>query len=347
MSDQNQMTTGTFIVVLIAVGVGVWFYLSGGLRQQTPEGAMRTEAELAADTEKEYAIAKRSGTAHDAWTKAVLVAGHYLSAKDEANYQKWTKIKVAEWNRSIEEGVVALRPSKPDSPTDHIVTYRVIGSASSASLTYENGQGGTSQEKVDLPWTKQITIKTGTFLYLAAQNQGRTGTMTARIEADGKLVTQSTSSGAYTIANAHASCCEPAADQTAAPASSEAAATAPAGMPTSVEDVQRMVLGTWTYTGQQYTMMGQTFWGKWVFKPDGTMEDYSATASDDNWGQPKTEKWQAVSAKYSDTGKRWYGLKIGGWMNPVVLKDNGNLRFHPSPDVDVEFTKGEKFPFSK
>jgi len=109
------MTTGTFIVVLIAVGVGVWFYLSGGLRQQTPEGAMRTEAELAADTEKEYAIAKRSGTAHDAWTKAVLVAGFYLSAKDEANYQKWTKIKVAEWNRLIEEGRVALQPSKPDS----------------------------------------------------------------------------------------------------------------------------------------------------------------------------------------------------------------------------------------
>ncbi len=117
--------------------------------------------------------------------------------------------------------------------------------------------------------------------------------------------------------------------------------------PTSVEDVQRAVVGTWTYTGQDYDMMGQKIWEKWVFKPDGTMESYTAMPADDNWGKAEIKKWQAVTAKYSDTGERWYGITVEDWLRPVILKDNGKLRFHPADDVDVEFTKGDKSPFSK
>ena len=93
--------------------------------------------------------------------------------------------------------------------TTHQVTYRVIGSATSVRLTYMNEQGGTQQEEVSLPWAKTFAAKTGKFLYISATNGGKSGDITSRIEADGKIVKQSTSSGAYTFAEAHAPCCEP------------------------------------------------------------------------------------------------------------------------------------------
>jgi hypothetical protein len=111
--------------------------------------------------------------------------------------------------------------------------------------------------------------------------------------------------------------------------------------------VQRTVVGTWTYTGQGYDLIGQKVWEKWVFKADGTMDEYNAMPNDNDWGKPEVQRWKAVSDKFSDTGKRYYGIQVEGWLEPVILKENGNLRFHPSPDVDVEFTSGDKFPFSK
>jgi hypothetical protein len=97
---------------------------------------------------------------------------------------------------SYEAPAVAPASSKPS------VTYYVTGSASSVSVTYQNGTGGTEQrDAVSLPWNATFDMDEGDFVYLAAQNQGDSGTVTCSIRADGQLVKQSTSTGAYVIAS--------------------------------------------------------------------------------------------------------------------------------------------------
>lgn len=84
------------------------------------------------------------------------------------------------------------------------VTYRVTGSAGSVSITYQNENGGTSQESEKrLPWSKSFKIQKGSgkFLYLSAQNQKEYGTLTAEIVIDGDVAKTSTSSGGYSIAS--------------------------------------------------------------------------------------------------------------------------------------------------
>lgn len=87
------------------------------------------------------------------------------------------------------------------------VTYYVYGEdTSQASLTYENGQGGTQQEVVRLPWRTTITARSGDFLYISAQNKNDSGGVIVGIGVDGQPFKESQSSGAYTIASASGSC---------------------------------------------------------------------------------------------------------------------------------------------
>ncbi len=79
------------------------------------------------------------------------------------------------------------------------VTYTVSGTATSASITYQNEGGGTSQVKVTLPWTHVIHSPSSNFLYISAQNEGQFGDISCEIKVDDNIVKTSTSSGAYTI----------------------------------------------------------------------------------------------------------------------------------------------------
>lgn len=89
----------------------------------------------------------------------------------------------------------------------HSVTYRVEGTAKFASVVYRNGQGGTEQETVAVPWQKDFTIPGGQFVYISAQNELSEGGITASIVADGKEFKRSESYGGYKIATASGSCC--------------------------------------------------------------------------------------------------------------------------------------------
>jgi len=89
-------------------------------------------------------------------------------------------------------------PFKP-----YAVEYRVTGSAPSVSVTYENASRGTSQATgCGLPWTYSFEGYRNQFVYISAQNEGESGTVTASIYVDGKCYWTSTSSGAYVIATA-------------------------------------------------------------------------------------------------------------------------------------------------
>jgi hypothetical protein len=90
--------------------------------------------------------------------------------------------------------------------TTHTITYQVVGTARSASITYENMQGGTEQGDYKLPikkeWTYTGSVPAGQFLYISAQNDSESGTVTCQILVDGTVWKTSTSSGAYVICTA-------------------------------------------------------------------------------------------------------------------------------------------------
>jgi len=79
-------------------------------------------------------------------------------------------------------------------------TYRVSGTAKSASLTYETPTG-TEQRTVNLPWSKTYKFSKGDFAYISAQNQGEVGTVKVEIKVDGTVWKHAESSGAYVIAS--------------------------------------------------------------------------------------------------------------------------------------------------
>ena len=87
------------------------------------------------------------------------------------------------------------------TPQSYSVEYKVSGSANSASITYSNAQGGTEQQKINLPWSKSFTVTSGSFLYISAQNEGDSGSVTCQILVNGSVYKTSTSSGAYVIAD--------------------------------------------------------------------------------------------------------------------------------------------------
>ena len=79
--------------------------------------------------------------------------------------------------------------------------YEVSGSAGNYSITCEGAPSGTAQySNVGSGWTYKWT-QTGTrWLYMSAQNNTASGSVTVKIIRDGKLLAQQTSSGAYVIA---------------------------------------------------------------------------------------------------------------------------------------------------
>jgi len=90
----------------------------------------------------------------------------------------------------------------------HEVVYEVTGTASSVSITYQNESGGTAQQdSIGLPMTNKagqsgmhFKMDDGAFMYISAQNEGSTGSVTCTIKVDGKTVKTTTSQGAYVIA---------------------------------------------------------------------------------------------------------------------------------------------------
>ena len=92
------------------------------------------------------------------------------------------------------------------------VIYEITGTAMSADVTLSNATGGTEQFS-NIQWS-HVTGAPGyeytyesfpaSFLYISAQNQGESGSVTVNIYYEGNLIKTSTSTGAYVIATASA-----------------------------------------------------------------------------------------------------------------------------------------------
>lgn len=91
----------------------------------------------------------------------------------------------------------------------HVVFYAEGQGTTAGSITLRTESGGTVQKDVALPMTDKATgamgissdlFKRGGALYLSLQNKEADGSVTCRIEVDGKVVDEATSSGGFKIA---------------------------------------------------------------------------------------------------------------------------------------------------
>jgi len=100
--------------------------------------------------------------------------------------------------------LIACSCDKPTEPEWHTVKYRVSGTAQSVDVTYENSDGGTSQEGPigiqPIAWMYTFSATSGTWVYISAQNQGESGSVIVDIIKDGETFKHSRSEGAYVIA---------------------------------------------------------------------------------------------------------------------------------------------------
>jgi len=86
------------------------------------------------------------------------------------------------------------------------IEYKISGTASSVDVTLNNSNGGTEQyDNVSVPHTYSYKNFNDDFVYISAQNQGESGSVTVKIYHRGTLFKSSTSSGAYVIATASGS----------------------------------------------------------------------------------------------------------------------------------------------
>ncbi|MGB9639369.1 MAG: MmpS family transport accessory protein [Anaerolineales bacterium] len=72
-------------------------------------------------------------------------------------------------------------------PNHHTVTYRLVGSASTAEVSYTLASGEASQLMVvAVPWRVTVTIPKGTVVILTAGNPTHTGDLGCELLLDGK-----------------------------------------------------------------------------------------------------------------------------------------------------------------
>ena len=81
-----------------------------------------------------------------------------------------------------------------------VVTYSISGNFTSASLTYQTPTGSTQKVIYQAGNVQTATFDAGGFVYLSAQNDGDSGSVTCTITEDGTVMSTNTATGAYTIA---------------------------------------------------------------------------------------------------------------------------------------------------
>lgn len=76
---------------------------------------------------------------------------------------------------------------------------------SSCDLTYSDSGGNTQQVSMSSTWELKFDADKGQFLYVSAQNNNNSGSVSVSIKCRGKTIDDANSSGAYVIATASGS----------------------------------------------------------------------------------------------------------------------------------------------
>jgi len=126
----------------------------------------------------------------------------------------------------------------------------------------------------------------------------------------------------------------------------------------SLTDAQRSLLGTWTYTDQDYTSPIGIYWFKLVFNADGTAVVYRRLSLSKNWGDPEGRfLYDVFTGKDPAAGEYFFGVNLrrcGGEDSfvPYQLRFNvEKLVFivrHPGDGrLYLPLDYGDKFPFPR
>ncbi len=86
---------------------------------------------------------------------------------------------------------------------EYNVRYKV--SCASCSLTYSDSGDNTQQHPADGDWSLDFEGEPGQFLYLSAQNELASGSVSVSITVNGDQVDSATSTGGYVVATASGS----------------------------------------------------------------------------------------------------------------------------------------------
>lgn len=116
----------------------------------------------------------------------------------------------------------------------------------------------------------------------------------------------------------------------------------------SVEQAQKYVLGTWVYADPlDPNNLYVNWWQKWVVKEGGVMDVYTADPRDDSWGKPETVRYEVFTQKYSDTGERFYAIRVLGTAQTAIILPGGALSYSIMGNGAVPMRRGDRNPFSK
>ena len=103
---------------------------------------------------------------------------------------------------SIVLAIASACSGSPTTPSGSEVEYRILGTATRASVSYRNATGGTTTADVNLPWVYHWSgARKGDFLYVSAFNRVESGTIKAQIFKQGTLFRESESSRAFGFAS--------------------------------------------------------------------------------------------------------------------------------------------------
>lgn len=119
----------------------------------------------------------------------------------------------------------------------------------------------------------------------------------------------------------------------------------------AVEAARRYMEDIWTFTA--IDNHGNSQWFKFEIKQGGELLFYSAAAVDDDWGTAEHFTWDIKTGKFSDSGRRYYEVKIGGeahWLVSamrILIERDGRVSLRVDTDEPRELKRGDSFPFSK
>ncbi len=201
---QTQSWFGWFVVPMAAVALigGAIFIFNSG----SGSGGGSTTLGIAVVTSHDpLALAVTSGCragtlrTRDAFQDYLQELQEPFSTEDRVEM-------IEEMKRQCPEAFTGDMPTFADFKAflaDGTVKYEVTGTARRAGLTLQNDSGGTDQIEVSVPWSKSYhSFESRDFVYVSAQNDGETGTLSCAIYVDGRKVFSGSANGAYAICTA-------------------------------------------------------------------------------------------------------------------------------------------------
>lgn len=119
--------------------------------------------------------------------------------------------------------------------------------------------------------------------------------------------------------------------------------------PKSVAEVAQRLTGSWMFSEPIDPRSG-TFpweWIKWKINADGSMIECKAYPFDDDWRDCKERKTEFVTGKYTNTGTRWFGIKVDLIYGVYQAKSDTIEIQAPGVSGKATMRRGDWSPFSK